>query len=388
MGDEEEVPILSTENWHEIKMSIVAKRRPCIGIPNSTEVKSCSSGCAFSRQENSNLESLKRSTSALKLCGLIFLCLIAMVVEIIGGLRAHSLAVMTDAAHLLSDVAGFSVSLFAVWASSWEATPRRSYGYNRLEVLGALVSVQLIWLVSGFLIYEAIDRILSQKAKVDGLLMFVIAAFGFILNLFMVLWLDHSHSHSSHGHSHFCHHNHNHNLHSHQNHLDHDHEHDHEKEEVYTLTKQENNSSSMLNINLQGAYLHVISDMIQSIGVMIAGVILWLKPDWFIVDLICTLVFSVLALATTFSMLSHITGILMEGTPREVNIESLENDLKEIKGVHDLHDLHIWSITVGKVVLSCHVVAEPGVCSRELISKIRHLCEKRYHVFHSTIQVE
>ncbi|KAE8653268.1 metal tolerance protein B-like [Cucumis sativus] len=383
---EEEVLILKTEHSDEINIPIVAKKMNDV-IPTSTssEVKCCSSGCAFSRLEHSNLESLKRSKSAMKLGGLILFYTIAIVVEIIGGLRANSLSVMTDAAHLLSDVAGFSVSLFAVWVSGWEATPQHSFGYNRLEVLGALVSVQLIWLISGILIYEAIDRILAPKTKVDGFLMFAVAAFGFLLNLFMVIWLGHSHHHHSHS-SHCCHHDHH--SHSHQNHLE------HEEEEVYTLTKQEGASlgskdnSSTLNINLQGAYLHVITDMIQSIGVMIAGLVLWFKPEWIVVDLICTLVFSVLALATTFSMLRHTAVILMEGTPREVHIESLENDIKNMKGVYDLHDLHIWSITVGKVVLSCHVVAEAGVCSRELILKIKSHCEKRYNIVHTTIQVE
>lgn len=376
------MPILRTEHWDEDKMPIVLKKRN-VSIPSSPEIKCCNSGCAFTRLEHSNLESLKRSKSAMKLGGLIFFYAIAIVVEIIGGLRANSLAVMTDAAHLLSDVAGFAVSLFAVWFSGWQATPQHSFGFNRLEVLGALVSVQLIWLISGVLIYEAIDRIVGQKTKVDGLLMFAIAVFAFVLNLFMVLWLGHDHSHHS---SHSCHHNH----HSHQNHLDHDHVHDHEKEEIYSITKQESASlgSKDNNINLQGAYLHIITDMIQSIGVMITGAILWLKPDWILVDLICTLVFSVLALATTFPMLRHIGGILMEGTPREVDIESLENDIKNIKGVNALHDLHIWSITVGKLVLSCHVVAEPGVCSREIISKIRNDCENRYSIVHTTIQVE
>ncbi|KAA0031763.1 metal tolerance protein B [Cucumis melo var. makuwa] len=388
---EEEVLILKTEHWDEVKMPIVAKKRNVV-IPTSSEVKCCNSGCAFSRLEHSNLESLKRSKSAMKLGGMILFYTIAIVVEIIGGFRANSLSVMTDAAHLLSDVAGFSVSLFAVWVSGWEVTPQHSFGYNRLEVLGALVSVQLIWLISGVLIYEAIDRILAQKTKVDGFLMFAVAAFGFILNLFMVIWLGHSHHHHHSHSSHCCHHDHHSHSHSDQNHLGH--ESDHEKEEIYTLTKLEGASlgskdnSSTLNINLQGAYLHVITDLIQSIGVMIAGFVLWFKPEWIVVDLICTLVFSVLALATTFSMLRHIAVILMEGTPREVHIESLENDIKNIKGVHDLHDLHIWSITVGKVVLSCHVVAEAGVCSRELILKIKSHCEKRYNIVHTTIQVE
>ncbi|XP_022948628.1 metal tolerance protein B-like [Cucurbita moschata] len=361
---EEEVPILRTEHSLDVLIPVIAKKRN-VSIPNPLDVNCCRSGCPFSRLEHSNLESLTRSKSAMKLGGLILFYVIAIIVEIIGGLRANSLSVLTDAAHLLSDVAGFSVSLFAVWVSGWAATPQHSFGFNRLEVIGALVSVQLIWLISGFLIYEAANRILGQKTKVNGLLMFAIAAFGFLLNLVMVMWLGHSHSHS---HSHSCHHD----------HLDHDTDHEEEG----------HSHSSSPNINLQGAYLHLISDMIQSVGVMVAGAVLWLKPNWVVVDLICTLVFSVLALATTVPMLRHIGGILMEGTPKEINIERLEHDIKNIKGVLALHDLHIWSISVGKVVLCCHVVVDHGVCVRDTISKIRNLCEKGYNIVHTTIQVE
>lgn len=108
-------------------------------------------------------------------------------------MKAHSLSVISDAAHLLSDIVGFAISLFALRASGWEATPCQSFGYNRLEVLGALLSVQLIWFISGFLIYEAVGRILYRNARVDGKLMFAITTFGFVLNCIMVLWLGHHH---------------------------------------------------------------------------------------------------------------------------------------------------------------------------------------------------
>ncbi|KAG4385280.1 hypothetical protein GLYMA_12G059000v4 [Glycine max] len=278
-----------------------------------------------------------------------------------------------------------------MWASGWEATPHQSFGYNRLEVLGALASVQLIWLISGFLIYEAIGRILVRNASVKGKLMLAIAALGFVLNFIMVAWIGHDHSHHHHHHHHGCEssgHDHNH----HQCQTDHD----HGKEEQSIITDEENvtlvssiqTNTNVLNINLQGAYLHVMADMIQSVGVMVAGAIIWAKPEWFMVDLVCTLLFSVLSLSTTLPMLRNIYGILMERTPSEIDISKLENGLLNIKGVQDVHDLHVWAITVGKCVLSCHVVAEPGISSIDLLGTIKHYCEKKNQIQHVTIQIE
>ncbi|XP_050290348.1 metal tolerance protein B [Quercus robur] len=375
--EQEKVPILRTNSQLEIEIPIVSEEIDVLPMPPKS---SCKSLCAFSKLENGTLESEARSKSAIKLWGLIIFYVLVMVVEIVGGLKANSLAVLTDAAHLLSDVAGFSISLFTVWASGWRATSHQSFGYSRLEVLGALISVQLIWLISGILIYEAIDRILHKKAMVNGPLMFAVAAFGFIINCLMVVWLGHNHDH-----------NHNHNHHA-CGHGDHDHEREDEEcattEEKTNLVSDSPVKTKMLNINVQGAYLHVLTDLIQSVGVMIAGAIIWAKPNWLMVDLMCTLVFAVLALSTTLSMLGKIYGILMERTPSEINIDKLENGLRCIKGVQDIHDLHVWAITVGKIVLSCHVTAESGVCSSELLFKIRDFCEKTYRIHHVTIQIE
>lgn len=370
--EHEEAPILRTNAQLEIEIPIVCEKTD---VPPTLPKSSCKLLCAFSKQENSTLESVERSKSLKKLCGLIIFYVLVMVVEIVGGVKANSLAVLTDAAHLLSDVAGFSISLFTVWASGWKATSHQSFGYSRLEVLGALLSVQFIWLISGILFYEAIDRLLHKNAKVNGSLMFAIAAFGFLINCLMVAWLGHNHNHHACGHG--------------------DHDHDHEREEICATNEEKTNlvsespvKTKILNINIQGAYLHVLTDLIQSVGVMIAGAIIWAKPDWLVVDLLCTLIFAVLALSTTLPMLGKIYGILMERTPSEIDIDKLENGLKCIKGVQDIHDLHVWAVTVGKIVLSCHVTAESGACSSELIYKIRDFCEKTYRIHHVTIQIE
>ncbi|KAI4334566.1 hypothetical protein L6164_019242 [Bauhinia variegata] len=367
-------PVLEARSIQGIEVAVASERLDV--LPMATDQSSCSSVCPFSRQENSALASKESLKSAKKLCGLVVFYTVAMIVEIFGGAKANSLAVITDAVHLLSDIAGFCISLFAVWASGWEATSQQSFGFNRLEVLGALLSVQIIWLISGFLIYEAVGRLLRRNAKVNGMLMFAIAAFGTILNLIMVLWLGHDHAH-------------------HDGCGDADHDHGKEEELVKITDEEKHNlvtssprNIGVLNINLQGAYLHIMADLIQSVGVMIAGAIIWVKPGWLVVDLMCTLIFSVVSLSTTLPLIKNIYGILMQRTPGEINIVNLEKGLKCIKGVQDVHDLHVWALTVGKTVLSCHVVAEPGISSNDVLNRIRHYCEHTHRIHHVTIQIE
>ncbi|XP_058099449.1 metal tolerance protein 1-like [Magnolia sinica] len=384
---------------------------------------SCYPICGFSKQAKHKLEHEERNRSAKKVLGVIVLCLLFMVVEIIGGVKANSLAVLTDAAHLLMDVAGFAISLFTIWASGWDATPRQSYGFFRIEVLGALLSMQLIWLIVGFLIYEAIDRILHKNSTVDGKLMFVVAAFGFIVNLIMVVWLGHDHGHA-HDHDH---------VHAH----DHDHcgthasfgsneeagemtillpnspkKHRHEignccqhkqvvsdqlEDTDYSGDVKQNHVIQIKggqkkmphkNMNIQGAYMHVVGDLIQSVGVMIGGAIIWARPTWLMVDLICTLGFSVLVVWTTISMLRSILDILMESTPDEIDAVMLESGIKSIHGVRGVHDLHVWAISPGKILLACHVTVEPDDDSNRILLNIRNYCEETYKISHITVQIE
>ena len=150
----------------------------------------------------------------------VILCVIFMVVEVVGGIKANSIAILTDAAHLLSDVAAFAISLFSLWASGWEATPRQSYGFVRIEILGALVSIQLIWLLAGILVYQATVRIIHNNGEVQGSLMFAISAFRLVVNIIMAVMLGHDHGHGGHSHGHGkSDHDHSH------HHDDHDHEH-------------------------------------------------------------------------------------------------------------------------------------------------------------------
>ncbi|MCL7040241.1 hypothetical protein MKW94_004397 [Papaver nudicaule] len=374
--------------------------------------------CVLSRQSKNKSASEERFKSGRKLCGLIVFCVVFILIEIVGGVKANSLAVLGDAAHLFTDVVGFGVSLFTVWASSWEATQSHSFGFSRFEVLGALFSVQLIWLISGILIYEAIGRILNRTGMVYGKLMFFTAVFGFIINLMMLKWLGHDHSggcddhHHHHNHrgqdsdpkvkeekmslmsssasEHSCdiEHNHTSSVSEHSCDIEHNHTVELKSIKNWISCAVQELSQKHVNMNLQGAYLHILGDLIQSIGVMIGGAVIWAKPNWLIIDLLCTLGFAVLVLGTTVPMLRNLLAILAESAPSSINVAEVQAGLVGIKGVHSVYDLHVWSMAVGKVLLSCHVIAEQGANLKDILSNIREFCERTYEIHHVTVQID
>ncbi|XP_050385720.1 metal tolerance protein 1-like [Argentina anserina] len=371
--------------------------------------------CGLSDVGQNSKDSKERSTAMRKLLIAVVLCVLFMGVEVFGGIEANSLAILTDAAHLLSDVAAFAISLFSLWAAGWEATPRQSYGFFRIEILGALVSIQLIWLLAGILVYEAIVRMISNTSEVNGFLMFLVAAFGLVVNIGMAVLLGHDHGHG-HGHDDHDHHSHGMTIsthhHHHEEHSDDEHHHDHEEhshdkhhhshddhkhngadeghahEPLLDKPKDGHGQKKQRNINVQGAYLHVLGDSVQSIGVMIGGAIIWYKPEWKIVDLICTLIFSVIVLGTTVRMMRNILDVLMESTPREIDAAKLEKGLLEMEEVVEIHELHIWAITVGKVLLACHVKVRPEANADMVLNKVIDYIRREYNISHVTIQVE
>ncbi|CAI0394207.1 unnamed protein product [Linum tenue] len=366
--------------------------------------------CGFSDALSSNSEEAReRAASMRKLLMAVGFCVVFMAVEVAGGIKANSLAILTDAAHLLTDVAAFAISLFSLWAASWEATPRQSYGFFRIEILGALVSMQIIWLLTGIIVYEAIVRLVYNTGEVDGFLMFLVAAFGLVVNIIMAFLLGHDHGHG-HGHDHG--HNHGHGHHDHGHKHDHDHEHDHHHEHEHSHedyhdhleeghqhvheesakplldNKEKGEKKKKKNINVEGAYLHVLGDSVQSIGVMIGGAVIWYKPEWKIVDLICTLAFSVIVMGTTIKMLRNVLEVLMESTPREVDATKVEKGILEMEEVVAIHELHIWAITVGKILLACHVKIRPEANADAVLDNVINYLKREYNISHVTIQIE
>ncbi|CAH1247811.1 SLC30A2 [Branchiostoma lanceolatum] len=450
-------------------------------------------------------------TARKKLIMASILCLIFMVAEVIGGYLAGSLAIMTDAAHMMTDFASFMISLFAIWVATRPATKSMNFGYYRAEVMGALVSVLLIWVVTGILVYNAVLRVIHKDMDIDAKIMLITAACGVAVNLVMGFILHqwghgHSHGFSGHGHSHggkghghshgdkgrghsnggqtstghgHSHggqtstgHGHSHggqmstgHGHSHGGQTSTDHGHSHggqmstghegqaESEKSHTqdgpcsheecdesqklaksyqsngipssyggirsceegnaigngkartgtesqgyqqgdphaelLGKEEGGEHSRKeNVNVRAAFIHVVGDFVQSLGVLIAAIIIYFRPDWAIADPICTFMFSVLVLITTLSILRDTINVLMEGTPRGLDFNSVKESLKAIPGVHAVHGLHIWSLTVGKNALAVHIAVDVDADPQEVLDIASRLVRSRFDVHSSTIQIE
>ncbi|XP_014329860.1 zinc transporter 8 [Xiphophorus maculatus] len=324
-------------------------------------------------------------------------CLLFMIGEIAGGYLAGSLAVMTDAAHLLTDLASFVISLFSLWLSSKPATQRLSYGWHRAEILGALLSVFTIWVVTGVLVYLAVERIVHDDYEIEGHVMLITSGCAVVANIIMALTLHqsgHGHSHgglASHGHSHGG-------LASHG----HSHSPKRGKEKTQTpnniysndcIDMEENHASNgkraqQANASVRAAFVHVMGDLLQSVSVLVSAIIIFFKPEYKIADPICTFLFSILVLCTTFTIMRDILLVLMEGTPSGVRYSEVRDRLLTVNGVKAVHNLHIWALTMNQAVLSAHIAIDDSVDAQTVLREMTQACFSSYNFHSITIQME
>ncbi|XP_018578076.1 zinc transporter 2 isoform X2 [Anoplophora glabripennis] len=277
------------------------------------------------------------------------LCVIFMIGEIVGGYISNSLAIASDAAHLLTDFASFMISLFSLYMANRPSTRKMSFGWYRAEVIGALTSVLLIWVVTGILVYLAVQRIINKNYDIDAKVMLITSGIGVIVNLVMGLTLHqhgHTHSGSSHGHSH---------------------------DE---------------NINVRAAFIHVLGDFLQSFGVFVAATVIYFKRDWMIVDPICTFLFSVLVLITTFAIIKDAIMVLMEALPKGIDFEAVMNILLNIEGVKRVHNLRIWALSLDKIAMSAHVAISPGTNPQNVLMVATKNIHDKFNFFEMTLQIE
>ncbi|KAK1804747.1 hypothetical protein P4O66_003601 [Electrophorus voltai] len=303
-------------------------------------------------------------------------CLVFMVGEILGGYFAGSLAVMTDAAHLLVDVTSFIISLCSLWLSSRPATHTLSYGWHRAEILGALLSVFTIWLVTGVLVYLAVERLINDNYEIEGTVMLITSGCAVLANIIMALTLHQS----GHGHSHGG-------LSAHS----HGHSHERKKAHSHTNTNHHDPEASKKpqgNASVRAAFVHVIGDLLQSISVLVSALIIFFRPEYKIADPICTFLFSLFVLGTTFTIMRDILVVLMEGTPAGVAYGEVRGRLLSITGVKAVHNLHIWALTMNQVVLSAHVAIDDGTDPQAMLSEITQFCFSTYSFHSVTIQLE
>lgn len=260
-----------------------------------------------------------------------YIAIFFMLLELVGGIVANSLALISDALHMFTDVGAFVLSLIVLKIAKRPSSPEMSYGYKRAEVLGALASGLTLWALCGVLIYEAIMRIITPH-EVSGGIVFVIATFGLLSNIAMMKIL-----------------------------------HSYDKDE---------------QLNVKAAYLHVVGDLLGSIGVIVSGILIYFT-HWNIIDPLITLLFAVVILFTSGKVLKKTIKILMEGTPSGIKYEEVKEDLLILKDVKEVHDLHIWSISTKHLALSAHLVSE-----RDVTQEAIELIQRKYKIFHTTIQID
>ncbi|KAG8588762.1 hypothetical protein GDO81_006092 [Engystomops pustulosus] len=301
-------------------------------------------------------QSTEKERARRKLYVASVVCLVFMIGEVIGGYIAHSLAIMTDAAHLLTDFASMMISLFALWMSSRPATKTMNFGWHRAEILGALLSVLSIWVVTGVLVYLAVERIISGNYEIEGDAMLITSGCAVAVNIIMGVTLHQT----GHGHSHGA---------------GNSHSHSHGDGELH-------------NPSVRAAFIHVIGDLLQSIGVLVAAFVIYFKPEYKIIDPICTFLFSVLVLGTTLTILRDVLLVLMEGTPKGVDFNMVKDTLLSIKGVKALHSLHIWALTVSQPVLSVHIAINEDANSQMVLKEASSELQSKFHFHTTTIQIE
>jgi cobalt-zinc-cadmium efflux system protein len=261
---------------------------------------------------------------------------IFLIAEFLGALYTNSLALLADAGHMLTDVAALSLSLFAMRFATRRATPRMTYGFYRVEILAALLNGVFLVLVALYIFYEAYNRFMNPPSvKADWML--VVAVVGLLANIASA-WILFGKHHGS--------------------------------------------------LNVRGAFFHVLTDAIGSVGAILASVAI-IVSGYQIADPLISVVVAVLILWSSWVLIRDAVDILLEGTPAHINIMSLREQLGHVDGVGSVHDLHVWTLTSGVLAMSCHVVAEDGHFNRtELLSRVNDVARERFHIDHTTIQIE
>jgi len=329
-------------------------RQPLLDNVSSTEVDR-SLHCHQNRDEGIDKKARRKLISA------SVLCLVFMVAEVVGGVLSNSLAIATDAAHLLTDFASFMISLFAIWMAARPKSQKMSFGWHRAEVLGAIVSVLMIWVVTGVLVYMAVLRIITREFEIKAEVMLITSGLGVLVNIIMGASLhQHGHSHGGgggHGHGH-------------------------------GVKESQHSHGAKENINVKAAFIHVIGDFLQSLGVFTAALVIYFKPEYAIIDPICTFIFSILVLATTVSILRNTLEVLMEATPSGISHNVVKSTFLGVEGIKQVHNLRIWSLTTDKTALAAHLVIDHGLNAQTVLTEATQQIRAKYDLYEMTLQVE
>jgi cobalt-zinc-cadmium efflux system protein len=258
-----------------------------------------------------------------------------MVVEFVGGWIANSLALMADAGHMLNDVAALALTYFALWFSRRPATSAKTYGWLRLEILCALVNGAALFLIAGIIFWQAFLRF-RQPQEVEGSLMLIVAAGGLIVNIIGAVLLHASASH---------------------------------------------------NLNMRGAYLHILGDLLGSVGAISAALII-IVTGWHLADPLISVFVALLILAGAWRLMRESVDILLEAVPRNIDLAAVRQAILEVDGVHDVYDLHVWTLTSGYLAMSGHALIRDPHKHQPILNEIHERMHSRFNISHVTVQLD
>lgn len=265
----------------------------------------------------------------------LLLTLLFCAAEALGGYLTNSLALVSDALHMLTDSVALGLGLFAMWIASRPATDSKTYGYYRAEILAALTNGVLLWGAVIGIFYKAYQRVLSPPV-VNDLGMLLVGLVGFSINIIVAL----------------------------------------------TISRQ-----AARSLNVRAALLHVLSDLLGSLGV-IASAIVIMATGWTTADAAASFSIGVLILVGSWGLVREAVDVLMEAVPRHINVAEVKRMLESVEGAEEVHDLHVWTLTQGKYALSAHVVIDGEVGGDWVVDRMAKLLSREFAIDHSTIQVE
>jgi cobalt-zinc-cadmium efflux system protein len=278
---------------------------------------------------------MERSTEIYRLKLALVITVVYFAAEVIGGFLTNSLALLSDAGHMFSDIAALGISLFAFQMARRPATVTRTYGYHRLEILAALVNGLLLWLIVGVIFNAAYNRFYDPpEVQTGGML--VVAILGLGVNIAAGLMLYGSHHES---------------------------------------------------LNIHGAFLHILGDALGSLGAILAGVVMRFT-GWYLADPLVSIFIGLLILYSSWNLIRESGSILMQSAPKGLDLDEIRMSIERLGGVHKVHDLHVWTVTSGVFTLSAHAVIDGNENSQQVLNNIEELLRSRYRIEHTTIQLE
>ena len=285
---------------------------------------------------NSHIKN-ERKTVVNRLTWALIITIAIFLLELFGGFLSNSLSLKSDAAHLFGDVLALGLSYIAARLALLPPSSKRTFGYHRAEVLAAVFNGVTLFLLAGYIFFEAYHRFLNPQPIKSGI-MFIVALIGLAGNLYVIF-------------------------------------------KLHSFSKE--------NLNVRAAYLHIIGDMLGSVGV-VAGSLIIILTGSFIADPIISVFIAIIIIYGAFSILIEGANILLEGTPLSINYKELKSDIEKIAGITSVHDLHVWTISSSNLILTAHIKIDdqPIHNSNQILTSINSLVQDKYGIRHTTIQSE